>query len=232
MKQRDRKPLQFSSAGAVRLKGYGRRSRQRSVPWLRLGAMALIVLSVAVVMIFRHLPRGAGEAPPLAAAPQTSPASALSTSVAAPQVSTDSLGGAEPAVPASSSARPNGNAGGSQASGPVTPPVTKALKASYVLASTPNTSADSNGNARPPVVQGAAGRRYHVQIGAAADKAGAEELARQLRALGYAVRVVGAQPYLVWVGGYLDEPTAERLLAQLRGQGFDAVLNSQRTPPP
>lgn len=232
MTQRDRKSLQFSSAGAVRLKGYGRRSRQRSAPWLRLGAMALIVLSVAVVMIFRHLPRGAGEGPPLAAAPQLNPASAFSTSVAAPNVATDALGGADPAVPVSSSSRPNGNAGGSQASGPVTPPVTKALKASDVSAPTPSPSADSNGNARTPVVQGSAGPRYHVQVGAAADKTGAEELARQLRALGYAVRVVGAQPYLVWVGGYLDEPTAGRLLAQLRGQGFDAALNPQRTPPP
>ncbi len=96
---------------------------------------------------------------------------------------------------------------------------------------TPNPSAFSSVNGRPPVVQGGGERRYHVQVGALADKAAAEELAGRVRVLGYAVRVVGAQPFLVWVGGYLDEPTAGRLLLHLRGQGFDAVLNSGGTGP-
>jgi cell division septation protein DedD len=79
-----------------------------------------------------------------------------------------------------------------------------------------------------PVVRGDAGGRYHVQVGALTDQAAAEALVRRLRALGYAVRIVGAQPYLVWVGGYLDAPTAARLISRLRGQGFNAVLINQR----
>jgi cell division septation protein DedD len=81
----------------------------------------------------------------------------------------------------------------------------------------------------PPILH-AGGRRYHVQAGAFADKQAAQELTTRLRALGYAVRIVGAQPFLVLVGGYLDEPTAGRLVSHLRDQGFDAVMNPANAP--
>ena len=165
----------------------------RPFPWLRLGAIALVVVMGALPVVFRHRPRGSGEGP-LAAAP------------------------------ASSMARPTAGAGGSQGSEAIGRPVTKAIKANAVLqpASSPPGALAASG------VRGDAGGRYHVQVGALPDKTAAVELARQLRALGYAVRIVGAQPYVVWVGGYLDAPTAGRLVSRLRGQGFTAVLSNQR----
>ena len=172
----------------------------RPFPWLRLGAVALVLLIVVLPMVSRHRPRGSGEGP-LAAAP------------------------------ASSTARPGGPAGGSQGSEAVARSVTKAIQANDALEPAPipaGAPAASGAGGHPPVVGGGVGGRYHVQVGPPVDKAAAAELARQLRALGYAVKIVGAKPYLVWVGGYLDAPTAERLISRLRGQGFNAVLSNRR----
>jgi cell division septation protein DedD len=66
--------------------------------------------------------------------------------------------------------------------------------------------------------------------GAFTDKPPADELATRLRALGYAARVAGVQPFVVLVGGYLDEPTAGRLVSNLQARGFDAVMNPANTP--
>jgi cell division protein FtsN len=228
MTQRDsRKPFQFSSAVAVRLQGYARRPRRHYSPWLRFGALALMVFAVAFTMAFRHLSHGSGEGSPLAAAPQKGGAAASkpepppsrSASVSTPKVPTSLVTPAEPSASVPPPARPGDLAATSQAPNMATHSVTKLVPA-------PSPSPVSSVNGHPPAVPGAGGRRYHVQVGALADKAAAEELAGRVRVLGYAVRVVGAQPFLVWVGGYLDEPTAGRLLSQLRGQGFDAVLNS------
>jgi hypothetical protein len=223
MKPRDRKPFQFSSAVAVRLQGYARRPRRRDSSWLRLGAMALIVFAAAFTAVFRHLSHGSGEGSPFAAAPPPS----RSTSVATPKVVTPP----EPSASVAPPTRPGDLATNSQAPNITTPSVAKPPKENPTPVPTPNPSPVSTVNGHPPVVQGGGGRRYHVQVGALADKAAAEELAGRVRALGYAVRVVGAQPFLVWVGGYLDEPTAGRLLSHLQGQGFDAVLNSEGTGP-
>src|SRR5438309_2636892 len=171
----------------------------RPFPWLRLGAVALVLLIVVLPVVSRHRPRGSGEGP-LAAAP------------------------------ASSTARPAGPAGGGQGSEAVTRSGTKAIQANDALEPAPipaGAPAASGAGGHPPAVGGAGGR-YHVQVGAPVDKAAAAELARQLRALGYAVRIVGAQPYLIWVGGYLDAPTAERLICRLRGHGFNAVSSNRR----
>jgi cell division protein FtsN len=238
MKQRDRKPFQFSPAVAVRLQGYARRPRRYS-PWLRLGAMALIVFAVAFSAVFRHLSHGSGEGSPFAAAPpkddaavaQPEPPPSRSTSVSPPEVSTNLLIPTEPSASVAPPTRPEDNAASSQAPDITTHSVAKPPKENSVPVPTPNPSAVSSVHGHPAAVQGSGGRRYHVQVGALADKAAAEELAGRVRVLGYAVRVVGAQPFLVWVGGYLDEPTAGRLLSHLRGQGFDAVLHSGGTGP-
>ncbi len=239
MKQRDRNPFQFSSTVAVRLQGYARRPRRRSSPWLRLGAMALIVFAVAFTAVFRHLSHGSGEGSPFAAAPpkddgavsQPEPLPSRSTSVSTPKISTNLVTPAEPSASGAPPTRPGDLAASSQAPNITTHSVAKPPKESSAPVPTPNPPAVSSVNGHPPEVQGGGGRRYHVQVGALADKAAAEELAGRVRVLGYAVRVVGTQPFLVWVGGYLDEPTAGRLLSHLRGQGFDAVLNSGGTGP-
>lgn len=174
---------------SYRMQG-ARGSPGRPLLWLRVGAVALVVLIVSLPVVFRHHARGPGEGP-LAAAPASSPA------------------------------RANATPGGSR--GP--DPVAHSSAAVEPAPSPPRPSAASGVSGHPPVVRGDAGGRYHVQVGALTDKAAAEALVRQLRVLGYAVRIVGVQPYLVWVGGYLDAPTAERLISRLRGQGFNAVLS-------
>src|SRR5438309_8690959 len=50
-----------------------RASQGRPLLWLRLGAVALVVLVVSLPVVFRHHSRGPGEGP-LAAAPASSPA--------------------------------------------------------------------------------------------------------------------------------------------------------------
>ena len=227
MKPRDRKPFQFSSPVAVRLQGYARRPRRRYSPSLRLGALALIVVAIAFTAVFRHLSHGSGKGSPFAAAPPPS----RSASVSAPKVSTNLVTPPEPSASVAPPTRRGDPAASSQAPNITTPSVAKPPQQNSAPVPTPNPSAVSSVNGHPPVVQGVGGRRYHVQVGALADKAAAEELAGRVRVLGYAVRVVGAQPFLVWVGGYLDEPTAGRLVLHLRGQGFDAVLNSGGTGP-
>ncbi len=239
MTQRDRKPVQFPSAVAVRLQGYGRGPRRRYSLWFRLSTMGLIVFAVAFTAVFRHLSHGSGGGSPFAAAPrkdaaavsQPEPPPSRSISVAAPQVSTNLVIPAEPLASIAPPTRPADNAAGSQASNITSHSVAKPPKEPSVSVPTPSPSAVSSVNGHAPIVPGNGGRRYHVQVGALADRAAAEELAGRVRALGYAVRVVGAQPFLVWVGGYLDEPTAGRLLTHLRGQGFDAVLTSAGTGP-
>lgn len=239
MMQRDRKPLQVSAVGAVRLQGYARMPRRRLPPWIRLGTMALIVITVAMTAVFRHLSHRSGEGRPFVAASlqddsavstPLSPSS-LAPSFSTPKVSTDLSRRAEPAASIVPPTPPSGTATGSQAANTTTHSATKPTKENPVLEPTPKVSAASSVNGLPPVVHVGGGRRYHVQVGALADRAAAEELAGRLRGLGYAVRIVGAKPSLVWVGGYLDEPTAGRLISHLRGQGFDAVLNAEGTHP-
>jgi cell division septation protein DedD len=167
-----------------------RASPGRPLLWLRLGAIALVVLIVSLPVVFRHHARGPGEGP-LAAAPAALPV------------------------------RPNATPGGSQGPDPVahSSPVVEPAP------SPPRPSTVPSLSGHLPVVRGEAGGRYHVQVGALTDQAAAEALVRRLRALGYAVRIVGTQPYLVWVGGYLDAPTAGRLISRLQAQGFNAVLS-------
>lgn len=225
----------FSTGAAVRLQGYGRRPRRPSSPWLRLGVMALIVIAVAVTALFRHLSHLAGDGLQLAAAPskvrpdvsRPTPASAVSTA----GVSANVLMRAEPAAPVAPPAPSIGTTMSGGGPSTTAPAVAKPMNEAPVAGPPVKAAAASGGNGSPPSIPGGGGRRYHVQVGAFADKAAAEELAGRLRVLGYAVKIVGAQPFLVWVGGYLDEPTAGRLLAHLRGQGFDAVLNSGGTHP-
>jgi cell division protein FtsN len=225
--------------GLVRLQGYARRPGRRYPLWLRLSAIALIVFGVAFTALFRHLSHGSGGGSPFEAAPrrdaaavsQPEPPPSRSTSVATPQVSTNLVIPAEPLASVAAPTRPEDHTAGSQASNITSHSVAKPPKDTSVSVPTPRPSAVSSVNGHAPIVPGNGGRRYHVQVGALADRAAAEELAGRVRALGYAVRVVGAQPFLVWVGGYLDEPTAGRLLTHLRGQGFDAVLTSAGTGP-
>jgi cell division septation protein DedD len=66
--------------------------------------------------------------------------------------------------------------------------------------------------------------RFHVQVGAFTDRPSAEVIVQRLRALGFAVRLVGDRPFLVWVGGYLDRTTAESLRMHLHAVGIDATL--------
>src|SRR5258708_1232677 len=72
-----------------------RASSGRPLLWLRLGAVALVVLVVSLPMVFRHHARGPGEGP-LAAAPAS--------------------------PPAPSPARPNSTPGGSRGPDPVAHP--------------------------------------------------------------------------------------------------------------
>lgn len=240
MKQRARTRPQFSSAVAVRLEGYGRVSHRRLAPWLRLGAVVLIVVAVAITMVFRHLSRGSEEGTPLTAAPPRgdiavstlTPAAPLSPSESNSRISTTLLPGPESTDPVPPPTVPTADATTNEASSPVPPSVTKAIKATRVPAPTPSPSPVSSATGHAAGVHGDTVRRYHVQAGSLPDRAAAEELARRLRALGYAVRILGTHPFLVWVGGYLDEPTAGRLLSNLREQGFDAVLNSETPPSP
>ena len=233
--QRDRKPLQASAVGAVRLQGYGRMPRRRLSPWIRLSTMALIVIAVAMTAVFRHLSHRSGEGRPFAAASLKDDSnvstprlpSSLSSSFSTPVVSTDLSSRAEPAASIVPSTAPYGAATGSQAPNTTTHSTAKPTKENPVLEPTPRISAASSVNGHPPIAHVGGGPRYHVQVGALADRAAAEELAGRLRVLGYAVRIVGAKPFLVWVGGYLDEPTAGRLISHLRGQGFDAILNAE-----
>jgi hypothetical protein len=238
MKQRDGKSLQFSAASAVRLQGYARR-RRHLPPWIRLGTVALIVITVAITAAYRQLSHRSGGGRPFAAASlkggsdgsKPQPASSLSPSGSMPAVSANLLTRAEAVVSVAPPQQPNGNATGSQAPSTTTHATTKPIQENSVLAPAPSTSAGSSTNGHRPGVRDGSGHRYRVQVGALADRASAEELAERLRVLGYAVRIVGSKPFLVWVGGYLDEPTAGRLVSRLRGQGFDAVLNAEGTPP-
>jgi len=66
--------------------------------------------------------------------------------------------------------------------------------------------------------------RFHVQVGVFTDRPSAEVIVQRLRALGFAVRLVGDRPFLVWVGGYLDRTTAESLRMHLHAVGIDATL--------
>lgn len=239
MKPADKKPPMSSSGVAVRLQGYGGARRQHASPWRRLGAVVLIGMAVAVTAVFRHLSHGSGEGQPMAATRPTGasevskpePAPAVPTSVSPQAISTDLAVRTESAAPAAAPPRADGSGVSTGASGTTTRPLTKAAKDGVVAGPAPKATAGSSGHGDPPTLYGGSGRRYHVQVGAFADKAPAEELAGRLRGLGYAVRIVGARPFLVRVGGYLDEPTAARLVSHLRGQGFDAVMNPGGTSP-
>ena len=223
-----------SSGVRVRLQGYPR-PRRRGSPARSLGVMALIVIAVGVTLVVRHLPRGAGEGKPPAAPaggpgvskPQQRVSAPLS--VSSPAASPGLAVPARPAAPAASVPRPDGKADTTGAPSISTHPVTKAANSATVTGSASKGAPGASATADPPIPH-SSGRRYHVQVGAFADKQAAEELTTRLRAFGYAVRIVGAQPFVVLVGGYLDEPTASRLVSHLRGQGFDAVLVSANAP--
>jgi cell division septation protein DedD len=238
MKQQGGKFIQISSAGSVRLRGYAR-PRRRVSPWVRLATMALIVITVAIAAVFRHLSHRSGDGQPSAAASlqkgpdgsRPGPASSPSPTLSTPAVSASLLVDAKPAVSVAPPQRPSGNATAGPALNTTPHATTKPLQPKAVPAPSSSPPASSAVNGNPPIVRAAGGRRYHVQVGALADRVGAEELAGRLRILGYAVRIVGAKPFHVWVGGYLDEPTAGRLITNLRGQGFDAVLSSEEGHP-
>jgi hypothetical protein len=239
MKQRVRTRPQFSSAVAVRLEGYGRVSHRRSAPWLRLGGVVLIAVAVAITMVFRHLSRGSEERTLLTAAPRgdisvstLTPAPLLPLPESNSRISTALLPGPESTDPVPPPTVQTADATGKEASSPAPPSVTKAIKATRLPGPTPSPSSILSAPGHTAGVHGGTLRRYHVQAGDLPDRAAAEELARRLRVLGYAVRILGTHPFLVWVGGYLDEPTAGRLLSNLREQGFDAVLNSETPPSP
>jgi cell division protein FtsN len=215
----------------VRLQGYPARPRRTGSPARSLGVMALIVIAVGATLVFRHVPRGAGEGKPASGSGVSKPQRRVSAplSLPSPAASPALAVPAKPAAPAASGPRPDGKVNTTAAPSTSTHPVTKAANSTTVTGSASKVAPGASLTGAPPTLH-AGGRRYHVQVGAFGDKQAAEELTTRLRALGYAARIVGAQPFLVLVGGYLDEPTASRLVSHLRGQGFDAVLVSANAP--
>ena len=218
----------------VRLQGYPGKPRRRGSPARSLGVVVLIVMAVGVTAVVRHLPRGAGEGKPAAAPAGGSDVSkplrmSAPLSVSAPVVSPAA------AVPRQSQASPvsqpgsGGKVGSTGAPSTATRSVTNAPHSTTVTGSTSKVTPGASVTGDPSILRGG-GRRYHVRVGEFADKVPAEELTTRLRALGYAARIAGTQPFLVLVGGYLDQPTASRLVSHLRDQGFDAVMNPAKAP--
>ena len=223
-----------SSGVRVRLQGYPGKPRRRVSPARSLGVVVLIVTAVGVTTVFRHLPRGAGEGKPAVAPadrsavskPQLRDSAPISPS---PPVSTDLAVSAKSAAPAAPRSRPDGNVDRTGAPSTDTHSLKKAANSTATTGSASKVAPRASVPGDPPILHSGT-RRYQVRVGAFADKLLAEELTTRLRALGYAVRIVGTQPFLVLVGGYLDEPTAGRLVSHLRGQGFDAVMNPANAP--
>ncbi|HEV2439077.1 MAG TPA: SPOR domain-containing protein [bacterium] len=113
-----------------------------------------------------------------------------------------------PPTPAGSAAPPAGSAAGGTGAAP------------SGSAATGGSTAPSSETPGAPVIAG----RFHVQVGAFAERQNAEALAVRIRAHGYAVTVAAGPPYRVWVGGYFDVATAERLAANLLQDGFASTL--------
>jgi len=219
----------------VRLQGYPGKPRRRGSPARSLGVVVLIVTAVGVTMVFRHLPRGAGEGKPAAAPaggsnvskPQQRTSAPLT--VSAPVVSPAAAVPPRSQPPAVLQPASGGKAGSTGEPSAATRPVTNPPHSPPVTGSTLKVTPGASVSVDPSILR-SGGRRYHVRVGEFADKVPAEELTTRLRALGYAARIVGAQPFLVLVGGYLDETTASRLVSHLRGQGFDAVMSPTNAP--
>jgi cell division septation protein DedD len=235
MKPVDRKRLMPSSGVRVRLQGYPGKPRRRPSPARSFGVVVLIVTAVGVAAVFRHLPRGAGEGKPTAAPAARSDVSKPQQRVPASRPASPRAVSPDPAVrtkstaPAASPPRPDAKVDPTRAPSTTTHAVPKAANSTATAGSAPKAAPGTSVTGDPLILRGGA-RRYHVRVGAFADRSPAEELATRLRGLGYAARIEGARPFLVLVGGYLDEPTAGRLVSHLRGQGFDAVMVSSNAP--
>ncbi len=231
MRPIDRKRLKPPSGVRVRLQGHPGKPRGRSSRGRSLGVVMLIVAAAGVTAVSRLLPHGAGEskapAVPVGGAHVSKPQGRASAPVSgsAPTASPMPAVSAKPAAP---SPRPDGNASSAGAPRTATRPVTKAANGTAKTGSASKVAPGASVAGDSLIVNG--GRRYRIRVGEFADRQPAEELKTRLRALGYAARIVGAQPFLVLVGGYLDEPTAGRLVSHLRDQGFDAVMNPANAP--
>lgn len=164
-----------------------------------------------------------------ASPPPVSPGPAVSRSASPPAVSLGPAVPTQSTAPTASRPRPDSKVDSTGAPGAITHPVTKPANNTATAGSASKVAPGASATGDPLIPHGS-GRRYHVRVGAFADRPAAEELTTRLRALGYAARIEGARPFLVLVGGFLDEPTAGRLVSHLRGQGFDAVMVSANAP--
>ncbi len=86
--------------------------------------------------------------------------------------------------------------------------------------------ASAAGEAGAGTPQGAAGTSalHRVQVGEFADRAGADDLARELGLAGYPGFVTAGPPFRVQVGAFSERANADRLASELEQKGYSVIV--------
>lgn len=223
------------SAGAVRVERYTHGSRRGtggsrgSFPRIILGGVAAITLcSAALSFVVGYLanvsPPAKGAPPAVAhednsviANPRIAPSPPLASRTPADSLPLSATASAvRPFMPDTPTGRPDAGSVPPRARTTAAPVAIRVSSTELVMVPLERPATIASGMSEAA--------RFHVQVGAFMDRPSAEVIVQRLRALGFAVRLVGDRPFLVWVGGYLDRTTAESLRMHLHAVGIDATL--------